>query len=48
MHGGCSTGAPRGNENALKHGRYTLKAKNERKKIAEFLREIRLMIASAE
>ena len=23
MHGGCSPGAPLGNKNALKHGRYT-------------------------
>jgi hypothetical protein len=23
MHGGASTGAPKGNKNALKHGRYT-------------------------
>jgi len=32
MHGGPSPGAPRGNKNALKHGRYTAEAIAERRR----------------
>jgi coenzyme F420-reducing hydrogenase gamma subunit len=39
MHGGKSTGAPRGNKNALKHGHYTAKAVAERRHVRELLRE---------
>jgi uncharacterized protein YjcR len=41
MHGGPSTGAPKGNRNAFKHGRYTAEAIAERKRIADLVREIR-------
>lgn len=37
-HGGKSTGAPRGNQNALKHGDYTAKAKSERKYISDLIK----------
>ena len=37
MHGGTSPGAPKGNKNALKHGRYTAEATERRKEIAELL-----------
>jgi uncharacterized protein YjcR len=37
MHGGCSTGAPKGNTNALKHGRYTQDAKVEMKEVKQIL-----------
>jgi hypothetical protein len=30
MHGGASPGAPKGNRNAVKHGRYTAKAIEDR------------------
>src|SRR5262245_59800561 len=33
MHGGKSTGAPKGNQNALKHGRYTRQAIASRREI---------------
>src|SRR5262249_23040191 len=34
MHGGMSPGAPKGNKNALKHGRYTAEAIARRKAIS--------------
>ena len=33
MHGGPSPGAPKGNSNALKHGRYSAKAVADRREI---------------
>ncbi|WP_373054743.1 HGGxSTG domain-containing protein [Thioalkalivibrio sp.] len=41
MHGGKSPGAPRGNQNALQHGRYTGRAIRRRREIAELLRSMR-------
>jgi hypothetical protein len=38
LHGGKATGAPKGNQNALKHGRYTAAAVSRR-------RELRALIA---
>lgn len=38
MHGGPSTGAPRGNRNAFKHGRYTAQAIEHRREIRALLR----------
>jgi hypothetical protein len=38
MHGGPSPGAPKGNRNAFKHGRYTADAIAHRREIAELLR----------
>nr|WP_275993366.1 HGGxSTG domain-containing protein [Bradyrhizobium sp. 40] len=38
MHGGPSPGAPKGNRNALKHGRYTTEAIFRRQAIAALLR----------
>ena len=38
MHGGKSPGAPLGNQNALKHGRYTAEAKAEHRVLRELLR----------
>jgi uncharacterized protein YjcR len=37
MHGGKSPGAPKGNQNALKHGRYSAEAIAHRRKIAALL-----------
>ena len=34
MHGGPSPGAPKGNKNALKHGRYTAEAIARRREIS--------------
>jgi uncharacterized protein YjcR len=42
MHGGAlGSGAPRGNKNALKHGRYTREAIAERESIRELVRQAR-------
>jgi glucans biosynthesis protein len=42
MHGGAKgSGAPRGNQNALKHGLYTQEAIAERKEIIELSRSFR-------
>ena len=41
MHGGPSPGAPKGNRNAFKHGQYTAKALDDRRKIAALLRAMR-------
>jgi hypothetical protein len=42
MHGGAKgSGAPRGNQNALKSGLYTGKALVERRQVEKFLRQAR-------
>jgi uncharacterized protein YjcR len=41
LHGGKSTGAPEGNQNALKHGRYTAKAIEGRRALSQLIRECR-------
>jgi hypothetical protein len=33
LHGGKSTGPPKGNKNALKHGRYTAEAISRRREL---------------
>jgi len=43
MHGGKATGAPKGNANAFKHGRYTAEAIAARREIADLLRAMREM-----
>src|SRR5262249_51638977 len=43
MHGGPSPGAPKGNKNALKHGRYTAQAIAERREISALLRAMRVL-----
>ncbi len=40
MHGGLSTGAPKGNKNALKHGYYTAEAIAGRQALRELLRQM--------
>jgi uncharacterized protein YjcR len=45
MHGGAAgSGAPRGNKNALKHGRYTREAIEERRQLRALLRQSRSLI----
>jgi glucans biosynthesis protein len=45
MHGGAlGSGAPRGNKNALKHGRYTREAISERQRIRELVRGARKLL----
>jgi uncharacterized protein YjcR len=41
LHGGKSTGAPKGNKNALKHGRYTAQAVTRRRKLRALLQGIK-------
>jgi uncharacterized protein YjcR len=43
MHGGLSTGAPKGNKNALKHGRYTAEAIASRLETREIIRAFRAL-----
>jgi uncharacterized protein YjcR len=45
MHGGAAgSGAPRGNKNALKHGRFTREAIAERRLVRSLLQESRALI----
>ena len=45
MHGGApGSGAPRGNQNARKHGRYTREAFAQRKQIGDLLRQTRELL----
>ena len=39
LHGGKSTGPPKGSQNALKHGYYTAEAKERRRQIRDFIRD---------
>jgi len=49
MHGGAAgSGAPRGNKNALKHGRYTREAIEERRQLRALLRQSRSLIQQIE
>ena len=41
MHGGTAPGAPLGNKNALKHGRYTAEAIARRRTVSALLRAMR-------
>lgn len=45
MHGGPSPGAPKGNKNALKHGRYTAQALASRREIAALIRAMKGLAA---
>ena len=45
MHGGApGSGAPRGNQNALKHGMYTRKALEERRAVQDLLHQSRMLL----
>jgi uncharacterized protein YjcR len=49
MHGGApGSGAPRGNQNALKHGLYTREAIEERRQVRTLMRQSRLLIQGIE
>ena len=47
MHGGTSTGAPKGNKNAFKHGRYTAEAVRRRREVSVLIRMARRLCISA-
>jgi hypothetical protein len=44
MHGGKAPGAAKGNEHALKHGRYTAESIAERRKLMALLRDMKGLI----
>ena len=46
--GGLSPGAPRGNQNARKHGRYSAKAIAARRKVAALIRSMRKLVDGLE
>lgn len=46
MHGGLSTGAPKGNKNAYKNGRYTADALANRRMMKRLTRECHELIES--
>jgi uncharacterized protein YjcR len=49
MHGGApGSGAPRGNQNALKHGLYTREAIEERRQLRVLMRQSRMLIQDIE
>ena len=48
MHGGKSTGAPKGNKNAWKHGRYSEVAKAERSFVKQLLKDGRKLLSKRE
>jgi uncharacterized protein YjcR len=45
MHGGPSPGAPKGNKNALKHGKYSAASISVRRRLAALLQEARSLNA---
>jgi hypothetical protein len=48
MHGGRSTGAPRGNRNSFQHGRYSAEAIAGRRQIRELVRAMRALARATE
>ena len=48
MHGGTSTGAPKGNKNAFKHGHYKADAIARRREISELVRAMKALARGIE
>jgi uncharacterized protein YjcR len=48
MQGGMSPGAPKGNKNAFKHGRYTAEAIARRREISGLLRAMKALTNASE
>jgi hypothetical protein len=48
MHGGTNPGAPKGNRNAFKHGRYTAEAVASRLEVAALIRAMRALAGATE
>lgn len=44
MHGGIGSGAPHGNTNAFKHGRYSAQAISQRQEIRTILAELKKLL----
>ena len=45
---GRSPGPPKGNKNALKHGRYTAEAQADRRELSELLRQVKALPETGE
>jgi hypothetical protein len=48
LHGGLSPGAPQGNRNAFKHGRYTAEAVARRREVAALIRATRALAGATD
>ena len=48
LHGGLSPGAPKGNRNAFKHGRYTAEAVASRREVAALIRAMKGLADAAD
>jgi hypothetical protein len=48
MHGGTNPGAPKGNRNAFKHGRYTAQAIAGRREVGALIRAMRALARASE
>jgi hypothetical protein len=48
MHGGLSPGAPKGNRNAFKHGRYSAEALARRHEVAALIRAMKNLAGTAD
>jgi uncharacterized protein YjcR len=48
MHGGAGSGAPKGNQNALKHGVFTKNAIKERRQAQALIRQSRQLLDDLE
>jgi hypothetical protein len=48
MHGGPSPGAPMGNRNAFKHGRYTMEAIERRRELTALIKAAHALSAAIE
>jgi len=48
MHGGLSPGAPKGNRNAFRHGRFTAEALASRREVAALIRAMRALAGATE
>jgi hypothetical protein len=48
MHGGLSPGAPKGNQNALRHGRYTARTLRQRREVAALIAEMKALAKAIE
>ena len=48
MHGGKAPGAPKGNNHALRHGRYSAEAIAERRELGALLRDMTALVEQVE
>jgi hypothetical protein len=48
LHGGLSPGAPKGNRNAFRHGRYTAEAVARRREVMELIRAMKNLAGAAD